>query len=632
VIGPAADAGRDDRRQFLRSRRRVLAATSVTVAALAALAVLLLAPNRLASLRLGEVPLAWWVAGVAAVAGLAAVSRGFRGTGAVGAGAGTSRLAPLALAVVWGSPAVWLGFPPLLLADGTRGIWPPAVVIGGTTIALLLLGARCRRSGGLVVTASTLARARWPGARGCQALLGSAEVAVAGLFVWAQFAAAREIGAMAGWPRATTAGVALLVLGAVLLPDVSRFRLAALGGGLTLVGLTIPLAVIALGTTTAWPWAWSAVVSRSRIAFAEGSPWTLEGGAVRGPAATPTVRFADEQRVVFGGRGSITVEPREGGRSARDVEAGDEVALYPGDELVVPGGLRLRFEPGRRIPDAPDSGPEWMEPASRKAGWPGLIALGVTGLLGTLGLPAGADPAGRGRLSPRRGAQLATVLVMAGVALTVAWGLYAAWRTPEVYVGGVAGAEVYALPASVPALGAWGHFLAWLALGGLAAGGAAAALAGLRGVPGAQDQAIAAGRARRLALLLVTGAGLLACLVSAGAWALLVAALGLAAAALAPTVMLAGWSERATPQGIAAGAAVGLTTFVLVLLAGPAGVAGAAEGWESAGAAAPATLAASAHLLVAWLLRSRRTSSSRRPLPIGLEGLSASPPMPPRPS
>jgi hypothetical protein len=630
VTGPAA-AVRDDRRHFLRSRRRVLVAASVTVAALAAFAVLLLAPNRLASLRLGGVALAWWAAGAAAAAGLLAVSRGYRGTGAVGANVATSRFTPFALAVVWGSPAVWLGFPPLLLADGTRGLWPPAVVIGGTTIALLVLGARARCTGGLVATASMLTRARWPGARGCQALLGSAEAVVAVLFVWAQFAAAREIGAMAGWPRTTTIGVTLVVLGAVLLPDASRLRLAALGGGLALVGLAMPLAAVALRTTTAWPWAWSVVASRPRIAFGEDSSWTLEGGALRGAAATPTMRFAEEQRVVFGGRGSIIVEPREGGRSARDVEAGEEVVLYPGDGLVVPGGLRLRFEPGRRIPGAPDSGPEWMEPAPRKAGWPGLIALGVTGLLGILGLPAGADPPGAGRLPPWRGAQLAAVLVASGVALAVAWGLYAAWLTPEVYVGGVGGAEVYALPASVPALGASGGVLAWVALIGLAAGGAGAALGGLRGLPGAQDQATAVGRrARRLAILLAAGAGLLACLVPAGPWALLVAALGLAASALAPTVVLACWSERATPRGIAAGATVGFTAFVLVLLAGVGSLAGPAEGWGSAVLAAPAALAASAHLLVAWLLRSRRTPSSRRPLPPGFAGLSTPLPMPPR--
>ena len=77
-----------------------------------------------------------------------------------------------------------------------------------------------------------------------------------------------------------------------------------------------------------------------------------------GPATTLTLTFADEQRVTFAARGSVIVEPREGGRLARDVEAGEEVALHPGDRLVVPAGLRLRFEAGRRVPDAPDSGPD----------------------------------------------------------------------------------------------------------------------------------------------------------------------------------------------------------------------------------------------------------------------------------
>jgi hypothetical protein len=113
VTGPAAGGLLDDRRHFLRSRRRVLAAASVIVAALATLAILLLAPNRLASLRLGEVALAWWVAGAVAATGLVAVSHGFRGARLGGMTAGTSWLAPLALAVIWGSPAVWLGLPPL---------------------------------------------------------------------------------------------------------------------------------------------------------------------------------------------------------------------------------------------------------------------------------------------------------------------------------------------------------------------------------------------------------------------------------------------------------------------------------------------------------------------------------------
>jgi hypothetical protein len=219
---------------------------------------------------------------------------------------------------------------------------------------------------------------------------------------------------------------------------------------------------------------------------------------------------------------------------------------------------------------------------------------------------------------------LAAGLVTLGVAFAVGWGLYAAWLTPEVYAGGVGGAEVYALPISVPALGGSGYPMAWLAIGGLAAGGAAAALAGLRDV---RDQTTVAGRARPF--VLIVGAGLLACLVPAAAWGLLIAALGLAASALAPAAGLACWSERATPRAVAAGATVGLTAFSLAPLAALLNLAGPLGEWGSAVAAAPAALAAPAHLLVAWLLRSRRASSPRTPPPPGLEGFSA--PLPARP-
>lgn len=620
MTGPAADAVRDDRRYFLRCRRRVLAATGATVGALAVLAGLLLAPNRLASLRFGDVALGWWVAAGVAVTALVALSRGFRDARPATAPAGTSWLAPLALAVVWGSPAAWLGLPPLLLADGTRGLWPPAVIVGGTIIALLLLGSPSSRTGGLMATASMVARSRWPGARGCHALLGATEALVAGLFVWAQFAAAREIGGMLGWPRAATVGVTLLVLAVVLLPDLSRVRLTALGGGLALLGLAVPLAVVALGTTTAWPWVWSAVASRARIAFGEGSSWTQAGGAVRGTGTTQTLRFADEQRVAFGGPGSVVVEHREGSRLARAVEAGEEIALHPGDRLVVPRGLRVRFEPGRRVPDAPDSGPEWLEPPSRSVGWLGLLALGMTGLLGAIGLPAGGasmGAGGAGRLSPRRGARLAAALVTAAAALTVGWSLYAAWLLPEVYMGGVTGAEVYTLPASRPGAQASGHLLVWLAFGGLAAGGAAAALVSLRSLPGLPER-VGAGWARRPAVVLVVGAGVLACVAPAGAWEVLVAALGLAASALAPTAVLARWSERATARGATAGAAAGLAVF-LVLASGALSQGGSVEGWAGVIAAAPAAMGAPVHALVAWLLRSRRTLFPRDPLPPGFE-------------
>jgi hypothetical protein len=621
VTGPGPRSPRDDRRHFLRCRRRVLAASGVTVGALAVLAALFLAPNRLASLRLGEVALGWWVAVGVAATGLVALSRGVRDPHPVDVLAGTSRLTPLAIAVVWGSPALWLGLPPLLLADGIRGLWPAAVVVGGAIVALLLLGTPWTRSGSLLATASVVARSRWPEARGCRALLGAIEVVVAGLFVWAQLAAAREIGVVAGWPRATTIGVTLLVLVAVLLPDLPRVRLTALGGGLALVGLAAPLVVIALETTAAWPFVWSTVASRSRIAFGEGTSWTREGDAVQGPAAISTLRFADEQRVAFGGRGSVIVESRHGGRLARDVETGEEVAVHPGDRLVIPPGLRIRFQPGRRVPDAPDSGPEWVEPPSRDASWLGLVALGVTGLLGALGLPSGGaplNPGGTGGLSAGRGARLAGALVTSGMALVVAWSLYAAWLVPEIYVGGVAGAEVYALPTSMPGAKASEHRLAWLAFGGLAAGGAAAAVGGLRGLLDLGGKG-GAGWPRRLALVLVGGAAILTWLAPVAAWVILIAALALAASALAPTAVLACWSERATARGAAAGTTVALAAFLLVAIGGVASPAVLAGGWGSAIVAAPAAVAAPVHFLVAWLLRSRRPPSARAPLPPGFE-------------
>jgi hypothetical protein len=540
-----------------------------------------------------------------------------------------SRVAPLALAVVWGSPALWLGLPPLLLADGTRGLWPPAVAVGGAAIALVLLGTVTTRAGSLVATASALARARWPSARAGGALLASTEVAVTGLFVWAQLAAAREIGTLTGWPRGALVGVTLLILVAVFLPERPRIRLAALGGGLVLVALAVPLTLIALGTTTAWSFVWSAVASRGRVAFGEGSPFTQEGGAVRGPAAIATLRFADDQRVAFRGGGTVHIEPRAGARLARDVEAGEEIAVHPGDRLVVPGEIPLRFEPGRRVPDAPDSGPEWVEPSARRSGWLALLAFGMTGLLGAIGLPAGLTALRAGRLSPGRSAPLTAALVTAGVVLAVGWSLYAAWLTPEVYVGGVAGAEVYGLPAAVPGLGAWGPALAWLALGGLAVGGAAAALVGLDGLPdarGSMTRPGGAGRRRLPALLLVSGAGVLASVVPLGAWALLLGALGLAASALAPAAVLACWSERATARSVVTGAMVGLGVFVGLTVAGAASVAGPADGWLSAAASAPAALAVPAHLVAAWLLRARGTPSPRQSLPSALEAAAA--PMP----
>ena len=599
-----------------------MGSVTLTIVALTAFALLLLAPNRLASMRLGEVALAWWALGAVALLGLVAVGRGLRDRDPADAPpTEPGWLVALMPALAWGSPALWLGLPPLLWDDGVRGLWPAAAAIGGAVVAMLLLGTPLVRADGTVARTSAVAWVRWPAGGGCHTLLGALEALVAGLFVWAQLTAVRELGAAVGWPRLAAIGAAVgVALAAALLPERSWPRLAAWGGALALLGLAVPLALVALATTTGWPGVWSAVASRSRIAFIEGSPWTLDGRTVRGPSAGITMRFADEQRVTFADAGRVILEdPRP---VARDVQAGDEASLHPGDRLTVPDGMRLRFEPGRRVPDAPDSGPAWVEPPLRATTWLGLLGLGVTGLLGPLGLPAGARRAKARGAPPRRGAQVTAGLVIAGAGLAVAWSLYAAWLTPEVYAGGVAGAEVYGLPAGVAALGEWGRALAGGALIALGLGAAASALAAFRPLAGQEDPAPR--WARRRAALFVMGAGALACLASVGSWTVLLLALGVAASTLAPAAALVGWSRRATPGGIAVGATVGLLTFVVVAAAGAFGSGRLEDQWWTAVAAGPAAVAVPAHILVAWALRSRQTASQR--LPAGLDGLTATPP------
>jgi hypothetical protein len=78
VTEPATGTVRDDRRTFLRCRHRALVGSAGVLVALIALAAVFVAPNRLASLQLGEVALAWWVAAAVALTGLVAVVRGFR--------------------------------------------------------------------------------------------------------------------------------------------------------------------------------------------------------------------------------------------------------------------------------------------------------------------------------------------------------------------------------------------------------------------------------------------------------------------------------------------------------------------------------------------------------------------------
>jgi hypothetical protein len=502
----------------------------------------------------------------------------------------------LRLASVWLSPAILLSLAPLLLADGTHGLWPSLALLAGACLAVALLGVpwgALRED----VSLPGMASRRWPATPPLLVPLTGVAAGTALLFLWAQLTAAGEVAHALGWPG--PGGIGAMALALALLGGMHRPAryIAAAGAALSVLGLGLPLLAVLLVTDPVWPRVWDAVASRPRPAFRAGGAWVREGqpvhGAGRSGADIPIV-LEEEQRVVLQGRGVVRLEGRHGVTWRREVDGPVEILVQPGDRLVVPDGFPLRFQSGRAIPGAPPSGAEWVEPARRPGTGGALAGLGVTLAAGALGLaPVHGGLPGAGRGSPRP-APLAAVLVGGGLGLAGLWALYASWLTPEIYLAGVRGSEVYALPGQVDRLGAVGSALGSLASVGLLGGGLAAGLAALRGVPA---------RAPALRPALAVIAALLAALVPASSWTLLVLAFGVAAAAGAPAAVLAGWGERATPAGLAAGAMVGLAAFAGLTAAGFAGLAGRPEGpWLGWLVAWPALAAAPLNALVAWVV------------------------------
>jgi hypothetical protein len=598
VTGRAASTAETAPPSLSRRGRDTLGAAAVVLAALAGLGALLLAPNRLAHIRLGGPSLAWWAGGALGVLALAMLARAPRGRRRDPARAGGATA--LGLAAVWGSPALWLGLPPLLLAEGPGGLWAAAAIAAGVGVAGLVVG------DGPSGSPASLAARRWPDSRGPAAVLVVGELGVATLFAAAQLAAAREIGTMLGWSRLAVLAVGAAVVAGALFPAGPRLRLAALGGGAALLGLGLPLAGATLATGPTWLGAWTAVASRPRLAFSEESAWTTEGRAVRGPGHRVVLAFSEAQQITFASPGRILLDSRAAADIARDVRAGERLSVHPGDRLTVAGGMRIRFQAGRRIPGGPDSGPEWAEGPAGAVPWTTVVGLGVTVVLGMLGLAPAASP---GAVSV--GVRGAAGLVLAGVALVVAWTLWAAWLRPEIYAGGVSGAEVFETVPEAAAVAVGGGALGWVVLAGLVVGAAGAVLGGSAGAPAA------ATGDRRVAPLVaggVLGLGLaLAVAAPATPWTLLLAALGLAGATRAPAALAIAWSGRATARGVAAGAGVGLVTFGGLCLGTLLGVPG--PGALGALAAWPAALAAPAHALVVWALATRRVPGRPARLP-----------------
>ncbi|MGH7318039.1 MAG: hypothetical protein ACRELA_00195, partial [Candidatus Rokuibacteriota bacterium] len=328
-----------------------------------------------------------------------------------------------ALAVVWLSPAALLAVGPMLLLDGTRGLWPPLALGVGALLTAVLL----RPPGG----STLISQERWPAAGS-----GLAAISVPGLvswlFLWAQLAATRQLAAALGWSPWVTIG--LLVAGLVL----AAWRRAvgwwfvAGGGAVSSLGLGVCLLAVMMATTPIWPRVWDAVASRPRMTFSEDGPWTRGGHPLRGPARELTVRVAEDQRVTLLGRGRIRVEHWEGGTSSRDVRVDTDVILRPGDRLMIPEGFPVRFVAGRAIPGAPVSGPDWLDPPGPRPDGRALAGLALTLLLGALGLAPVHAALAAGRTGERAAPLAAGVVIVGCIGVTL-WSVYVVWLTPEVY-------------------------------------------------------------------------------------------------------------------------------------------------------------------------------------------------------
>ncbi|MBI2878508.1 MAG: hypothetical protein HYY19_02175 [Candidatus Rokubacteria bacterium] len=531
----------------------------------------------------------------------------------------------IALTAIWLSPALVFAIGPALLTQGTLGLWLPLVAFAGFLLAGAWLADPWGRLRGRTAGDLLHHRFGWRAGR----LLGAVALAVTLLFLWAQLAALREAGRWTGWPLT----VAALGAGALLVLDLrpGLRRVAGAGGAVVLMaGLLLPLAALLVATDPVWPRVWDRVASQARFAFSPTSPWVVEGRAIHGVEPILTLAIGEEQRVRFGGQGRVVVRLWEGGEVAQDVDSGLELAVRAGDRLLVPNGLVLRFEPGRAIPGAPPTGPDWAVPETpRGATGRRLGGLAATLLLGGLGLPPLLALLGAGPGLALRAVRCAALLLALLLLALQLWALYAAWLAPEVYLGGIDGLEPLALPALASVGEGWGELLALLAFAGIGGGFLAAGLAALEAVRLSWMRDLRGGEASaRWVVMLALGLSLLLARQAPwGGWRVLEFALGLAAATLAPVLILGLWRERLTARGAVAGLGIGLAVFVALALAGL--IAGREESlpvltrW-------PALVAAPANALGAWLLSaaprpSRRSPPARAFLELHAEGLSSPP-------
>jgi hypothetical protein len=488
---------------------------------------------------------------------------------------------------VWLTPAAWLALPGLVLEGGPDGVWAGLLLVVAPLLALAVAGGDAR-------AAQPARDALFP-----VVIL----LLVAGLLLWASLVLAGDAAAWLGAQR--WQGIGIAAGGAWLLVIWRRAgRLVPWLLLVSLLGLAVPLFLLARGAGMGPVGAWERVASQPAFRFPASSPWVSAGRELRAGRGHGVLVFEEEHRITAAGPAQIQVRARDGTRVSEsdwELQAGQSVTLRPGDELTWPPGARLRFEAGKAVPGAPTSGIAWADgrrgDSSRRWGLLLTLAGGAVALIGF----GAAGRVSRGEMAAVGGGLLAVFVWGLG------WAVYCALGAPDIFLGGVALERLVRPP-----------FLRWAAgAGPWAAGRLVPALLPAAGLASFFASSIAL--RERIGGLDVTGGGeighdlgLWSTIVAAAAvaslwptepWALVLTALGLAASTLAPAVLLPAPAARAR-WGTWAGF-VGLGVFAALALLGQ-WTGGGSPGWAGLPLAYPAVAAAPVAVLVLRLARRGR--------------------------
>ena len=480
----------------------------------------------------------------------------------------------------WLSPAVWLTLPALFLAQGAGALWPGLLLVAAPLLALAL-----RRA-----PSDPRERAPVP-------LIHIVTLFLAvGVLIWAGLIMVGDVALRLGGPR--WHGIALAACGGLLF-TAWRGAGRALPALLVIaaLGLGLPLVLLARIAGVGPLEAWRVVATRPAFTFPPGSPWVTEGRDLRFAQGRRALHFQEEHRLTAVGETALRLGTRDGRQTterAISLAAGQSLTVRPGDRLEATPGARLRFETGRRVPGAPDTGVAWA--AGARAGFFQRLGLAVTVLGGGIAL-LGPPLVGR----PSRRALAVVGVALVGVLwLAQGWAVYTALRAPEVFLGGISPERLLEVPALVLA----SRTSAWRAQTMLViavAAGFLASTVALRARLSAADTTGGGEIGSDLGLWsMVFGVAALASLWAVDPWRLALAALGAAAAVLVPAALLPGAASR--PVAATAAGLAGLTVFALLLLAGRL----AGEGsWLDPMYEQPALAAVPAGIVVLWLAARR---------------------------